>query len=107
MANYINYRMRITTNEGRVIIGTFLAYDKYMNIILADSEEFRKVNLVSHQCVAASFTRTDQVKESRIGNTRGEACTRLHLAARRECCRSHRRRSPAVRCKPSSRHRHP
>ncbi len=43
MANYMNYRMRITTNEGRVIIGTFLAYDKYMNIILADSEEFRKV----------------------------------------------------------------
>ena len=43
MAQYVNYRMRVTMADARVIIGTFLAYDKYMNIILADSEEFRKV----------------------------------------------------------------
>ena len=43
MASYVSYRMRITMVDARTLIGTFLAYDKYMNIILADSEEFRKV----------------------------------------------------------------
>ena len=43
MASYVSYRMRITMVDSRTLIGTFLAYDKYMNIILADSEEFRKV----------------------------------------------------------------
>lgn len=43
MAAYVNYRMRLTMSDGRVIIGTFMAYDKFMNVILADSEEFRKV----------------------------------------------------------------
>ena len=45
MAAYVNYRMRITMSDARIIIGTFLAYDKFMNIILADSEEFRKVRI--------------------------------------------------------------
>lgn len=40
---YMNFRMRVTTGDGRMVIGTFMAYDKHMNMVLADSEEFRTV----------------------------------------------------------------
>lgn len=41
--NLINYRMRVTMNDGRQMTGQMLAFDKYMNLVLADTEEFRKI----------------------------------------------------------------
>lgn len=43
MQNLINYRMRVTMNDGRQMTGQMLAFDKYMNLVLADTEEFRKI----------------------------------------------------------------
>ena len=63
MVGYVGYRMRITLSDARVIIGTFLAYDKFMNLILADSEEFRKVRIwIFHDDNACNLGRSSQRK---------------------------------------------
>ena len=43
MLAFINYRVRVTVVDGRQIVGRFLAFDRHMNLVLADSEEFRKL----------------------------------------------------------------
>ncbi|KAG5184629.1 hypothetical protein JKP88DRAFT_47524 [Tribonema minus] len=43
MLHYVNYRMRVTIMDSRVLIGTFMAFDRHMNIVLGDCEEHRKI----------------------------------------------------------------
>lgn len=41
MPDLINYRLRVTTIDGRQLVGTLLAFDKHMNLVLSETEEFR------------------------------------------------------------------
>ncbi len=43
LMNWLNYRVRITLHDGRQLVGTFLAFDRHMNLVIADCEEYRKI----------------------------------------------------------------
>jgi small nuclear ribonucleoprotein B and B' len=37
----VEHRLRVTLQDGRVMVGTFLAFDKHLNLVLSETEEFR------------------------------------------------------------------
>ncbi len=41
LLKYVEHRLRVGLYDGRTIIGTFLAFDKHLNLVLSDAEEFR------------------------------------------------------------------
>ena len=43
MLTLVNWRLKVTLNDGRQLVGQMLAYDKHMNLVLAECEEFRRV----------------------------------------------------------------
>ena len=41
--NWLNYRVSITLHDGRRLVGQFLAYDRHMNLVISECEEYRKI----------------------------------------------------------------
>ncbi|KDE02788.1 hypothetical protein MVLG_06681 [Microbotryum lychnidis-dioicae p1A1 Lamole] len=52
LASIINYRVKVTLNDTRTLIGQLLAFDKYMNLVLAECEEFRRVKSSASKAAA-------------------------------------------------------
>jgi small nuclear ribonucleoprotein B and B' len=43
MLSLINWRLKVTIQDGRALTGQMLAFDRHMNLVIADCEEFRRV----------------------------------------------------------------
>ena len=43
LLRYVEHRLRVTLHNGRYIVGTFLAFDKHLNLVLSEAEEFRQL----------------------------------------------------------------
>lgn len=43
MLSLINWRLKVTINDGRALTGQMLAFDRHMNLVLADCEEYRRI----------------------------------------------------------------
>ena len=43
LMSLINYRLRITLDDARQIVGQLLAFDNHMNLVLSDAQEYRRV----------------------------------------------------------------
>ena len=66
LLRYIEHRLRISLIDGRTIVGTFLAFDKHLNLVLVDSEEYRSVRSKSKNSTGSSSSSRAAIVEERV-----------------------------------------
>ncbi|KAJ3054915.1 hypothetical protein HK097_000381 [Rhizophlyctis rosea] len=71
MLNLLNSRLRITLQDSRTIIGQLLAFDKHMNMVLSECEEFRRIKSKPSQQSSSSSTPSSQSVEREEKRTLG------------------------------------
>lgn len=43
MLSLVLWRIRVTLNDNRQLVGQMLAFDRHMNLVIAECEEFRRI----------------------------------------------------------------
>ncbi|CDW96631.1 hypothetical protein [Sporisorium scitamineum] len=67
MMSLIHYRLRITLNDSRQIVGQLLAFDAHMNLVLADSQEYRKIKSRKAKAKAAAAAKAAKADKRTLG----------------------------------------
>lgn len=81
MQNLIDYRVRITMNDGRQLTGLLMAFDKFMNVVLADTEEFRRIKRRSTTKAQTDSTEQEEKRTLGLVILRGEQVVSLSVDA--------------------------
>jgi small nuclear ribonucleoprotein B and B' len=79
MLGLINWRLKVTINDGRAFIGQMLAFDKHMNLVLADCEEFRHVRPKKKQGESESGPEQEMKRSLGLVILRGETVVSLSV----------------------------
>ncbi len=64
MLSLINWRLKVTINDGRALTGQMLAFDRHMNLVLADCEEFRRVRTKKKDAGEAGPGQEQEIKRT-------------------------------------------
>lgn len=68
-------------NDGRQLTGLLMAFDKFMNVVLADTEEFRRIKRRSTTKAASSEVETEEKRTLGLVLLRGEQIVSLSVDA--------------------------
>ncbi|KAG8929650.1 hypothetical protein FRC03_001656 [Tulasnella sp. 419] len=77
MLNLIHHNVKISLNDGRSLMGRLLAFDKHMNLVIADCEEFRRVKKKKKQGDQEVSEAIDQKRTLGLVILRGETVVSL------------------------------
>lgn len=79
MLSLINWRIKVTINDGRALTGQMLAFDKHMNLVLAECEEFRRVRPKRKQGETEPAPEQEMKRTLGLVILRGEAVVSLSV----------------------------
>ena len=74
--------MRVTLQDGRTLVGTFLAFDRHMNMVIGDCEEFRKIKIkknAGQPNIAGLVEESEQKRSLGLVLLRGENVISLQI----------------------------
>ncbi|BGP27246.1 small nuclear ribonucleoprotein B and B' [Rhodotorula toruloides] len=81
LAAIINYRVKVVLNDSRALVGQLLAFDKHMNLVLAECDEYRRIKRKGQAVKAAEDDEEEDEMKRTLGLVilRGETIVTLSV----------------------------